>query len=282
LVLDDGSKDGSIRILQDLSRRSPVSMQVIFQENTGNIAKNMNKLIKLAKGKYVSFISGDDILTENSINEKVKLLESDDFLCFVVSKRFYKINEFRTIIKESLQGELVPSLTADDLLNLEYEKFHSFFIQNAVFRKDVINYIGGFDENMTGDDIVLRIRIFFYLKNNPNMSFIISDTFGFYYRLHSNNLHKNSIRQVKTIVEVLDTFFPDRPTPELFIGLVRYCVRSIGRRDAGIIFTFSDRCIKIKEKVLKYYNIKRPIALFILMLKKTKIYCLVKERLNFI
>jgi alpha-1,3-rhamnosyltransferase len=49
LVLDDGSDNSSVNVLQELSRRSPFPMKVMVQENTGNIGKNINRIIKMLK-----------------------------------------------------------------------------------------------------------------------------------------------------------------------------------------------------------------------------------------
>lgn len=282
IALDDGSKDKSVTVLQDLCKDSSLPMQIIVQENTGNLAKNLNKMIRMAKGKYVVFISCDDFLTENSISEKIALMKQDESLCFVTSRKYYKINEDATILKEMDQVGLNAYTTVNDLLNLEYERFHSFFIQGAVFRKDLINNIDGFNENMTGDDIVLRTKVFFHLKNNSYKTFMILDTFGFYYRIHSDNIHKNIIRQIKTVVEILDTFFVDKPSPEILIRWMRYCVRSIGLKEANVIFTFSDRCVKLKSDVLKMYCIGRLFAIWKILIKSSKLYHIIKKYLNLI
>jgi alpha-1,3-rhamnosyltransferase len=261
IVLDDGSTDKSVSVLNDLNKCSPFPMQIIVQENTGNVGKNCNKMIGLAKGKYIIFISCDDFLTKNSINEKITLMEKDESICLVISKKYYRINKNNTISEEIDQDWLAAKITIDDLLNLEYERFHSFFIQGVVFRKDIVNQVDGFNENMAGDDIVLRTKIFLYLKQNPDKSFVILDTLGFYYRMHDHNIHKNRIRQIKTVVEVLDTFFTDRPTPEILTRWMKNCVRSMGLKKSNIIFTFSDRCIRLKSNVLKLYHVQRLLTI---------------------
>jgi hypothetical protein len=107
----------------------------------------------------VAFTSCDDNIAENSIDEKIALMEQNNSLCFVVSKKYYKINEDNTLIKESIQDRLVSNMTMGDLLNLEYESFHSFYVQGAFFRTEIINHVGGFDENMTSDATILLLTL---------------------------------------------------------------------------------------------------------------------------
>ena len=59
LLLNDGSKDGSLEILEKYRNEYPEIIRVIDQENVG-VAKTRNKGINLAQAEYTMFIDQDD------------------------------------------------------------------------------------------------------------------------------------------------------------------------------------------------------------------------------
>jgi hypothetical protein len=101
------------------------------------------------------------------------------------------------------------------LIELEYNNLGTFYIQNAVFRKTLLDIIGGYDEDLLGDDIVIRTKLFLYMQKHRNLTFKFIDSFGFYYRLHDSNIHKNISRQIKLILQVMERYFPDRELPKM-------------------------------------------------------------------
>ena len=58
IFVDDGSSDNSLKILNELKKNNP-KITVISQQNK-NVGGARNTGLKIAKGKYVSFIDIDD------------------------------------------------------------------------------------------------------------------------------------------------------------------------------------------------------------------------------
>lgn len=272
VVVDDGSVDNSIKLLQELEKVSPVPMHIINQYNTGNLGKNLNNGLKVAKGEFVLFISLDDMLIKGTIANKIKYMLRDEKIAFVANTMVTVIDSNGNTPKNAelkYEIEKLDDLTVDDLIELEYNSFHSFFIQNAIYRRTILNAIGGFDEDMTGDDIVIRIKTFFYLKDNQQYSFELINESGVCYRMHNNNVHKDWTRQIKTVTEVLDRFFPTRSNPDILIDWVCSAIRSSCLEEYLKIFTLNKRCtnLLLERKVQKeivasivgYRNIYLPI-----------------------
>ena len=219
IVLDDGSKDNSAKILKELQKESPYPMKVILQDNTGNIGHNLNVLIKESKGDFISFISLDDVLYSNKIKKCIDKLIENPYLAFVASSQIDLIDKNKKIIstfREKLDE--YTNIKIEDLLELEYTDFYSFYIQGAFFRKSIVNNVSGFDEDMTGDDIILRTKIFRYMINNPKYQFeIIKEPFVCY-RFHENNISKNYAIQLKIMTEYFQRYWPDRKIPNNLIN----------------------------------------------------------------
>lgn len=67
IVVDDGSIDNTPAILDEYKTRYD-NLNVIHQENLGvSIARNT--ALEYAKGEYVTFVDGDDLIAESSISE---------------------------------------------------------------------------------------------------------------------------------------------------------------------------------------------------------------------
>lgn len=74
ITIDDGSKDDSLRILQELAHTAKIQMQVVHQENAG-ICKTRNKGIDLANGEYIMFMDQDDAMYPDCVEQLVKIAE---------------------------------------------------------------------------------------------------------------------------------------------------------------------------------------------------------------
>lgn len=222
IVVDDGSKDNSGEILKDLQAKSPLPMKVILQENTGNIGYNFNVALRQAKGKYITFIALDDMLKSDAITKVMDILKSNEKMAFVASSVIEGINDFGKKCDNvpPLKLNSISHPTVNDLLELEYAEFGGFYIQGTFFRKEVIDVVGGFDEDMTGDDIILRTKVLKYMEQNPRWTFKILAEPLCSYRKHDSNIHYNSLRQVKIVSEYLERYWPDRVNPKIFVQWV--------------------------------------------------------------
>ena len=126
IILDDGSNDNSTAILEKFQNNPKI--QIIKQKNTGNIAKNLNTLISKASGEYILIISCDDKLVEDSLLPKIDLMHNNKNLVFVASKKYYDIDSDSKVVKDNSLDNLNNSITIDELLELEYEDLHTFYI----------------------------------------------------------------------------------------------------------------------------------------------------------
>ncbi|TBU79081.1 glycosyltransferase family 2 protein [Phytopseudomonas daroniae] len=259
LVVDDGSSDNSVAMLEALSAAVPFKMTVIAQNNTGNIGLNFNNAYRLASGGLVAFISLDDVYNPAVMLKQIEMMNADSDLAFVASSKTVSIDDDGYVTTKAAQLPLYDQECndVDGLLELEYAEFGSFYIQSAIFRKAVIDAVGAFDEDMTGDDIVLRTKIFRYLQSNSNYRFEILKENSFFYRLHGSNVHRNFFRQIRIVTEYLERYWPERENPKILIDWTcsyvsdnRFddCVAlfSMNRRTASLI---SDERIKSRLRV---------------------------------
>ena len=222
VIVDDGSTDGNPEVIRETLRNSPFPARFIEQANTGNVPGNFNTALRQSHGTFVTFLSLDDLLLPDCIERKLEAMKADDSIVFVADRTNLEIDQQGATItvKASMPIDDASIETAHDLLDVEYINVHSFYIQGQLFRRDAIDAVRGFDDTLTGDDIILRTRLFRHLATHAGKTFKLLPGPGFAYRKHDDNLHRKSFRQVRTLVEWYDAFFADRPVPDVLLKLL--------------------------------------------------------------
>ena len=95
LCIDDGSTDGTPRLLQDYAAEHH-NLRVLTQPNQGmSTARNWG--LKEAEGTYVMFVDSDDWLLEGSLAKLLASLNGEDVICFNAKKYLEKTNEYRRV-----------------------------------------------------------------------------------------------------------------------------------------------------------------------------------------
>lgn len=252
VALDDGSNDGTIEKLRELAVVSPFPVQIMEQENTGDIPGNFNRLLANATGEYVLFSSMDDMPMPGAIGRMMQGA-SEAKAAFVAHANALTLGpDGRTEFEVFAPAAGVS--TVRQLLAAEYEYLHTFYIQGAIFRKDALDAVGGFESGMLGDDIVLRTKIFSWLNNNP-VPFSLLEGPGCIYRRHEGNISRNPVRQVKTGMQYLDRFWPDRPYPEILRQWTLTALQERPYAEVMPVFRFGKRGMEflkdaeIREKI---------------------------------
>lgn len=212
IVVDDGSTDGTKSIVSQTLGKSPFKTQLICQKNTGNVGLNLNRAIERATGEFITILSLDDVLYPNSISSKSPYFKANENMVFVTNSYIEEIDQFGRSIRKlkTIRSDRKSPTNADELLEMEFEGTSTFFLQGTVFRKCYIDEIGGFETGMIGDDLILRTKLFYHMKDRPNLEFLFLDQSGFGYRKHSNNLHLNYWRQVRAVDQWHLRFFSSR------------------------------------------------------------------------
>jgi Glycosyltransferases, probably involved in cell wall biogenesis len=243
IVVDDGSTDNSADILQKLAKNFPLPITIISQENTGNIGKNFNTAIQHANGELISFIALDDVFRPDTMLASIQLMAKNPSLAFIAAKTAVAINDTGLVINKlpPLPIEELEHISIDELLEFEYTQFGSFYIQGCIFRKSIIDAISGFDEDMTGDDIILRTKLFRHLKQNFGWEYSFIHDNTVFYRLHDNNVHKNGTRQIRIVSEYLDKYWPNKPNPQTLIDWAKWVIQDKKFEEAISLFSMNKR-----------------------------------------
>ena len=198
LVADDASVDKSLSIIKKYSRLD--SRLILFRnrKNLGKIAI-VNRLSKLARGKYLTIHDADDYSAQSRFEKQIKFLEENSQFV-MCGTSFITINE---------RGEeFACNKTCSDYSIIK-EKIRSqsqFHGPTMVFKSDAPDKIGGLFRIMKmGEDVDFSMRL---VENFPAVNL---PECLYYYRINSNSLTKSSIHdlQEKIIDRHLIYFFAE-------------------------------------------------------------------------
>lgn len=147
IVIDDGSSDNTLEILNRRALNSTRSYLVLSQNNAGqSVARNRG--LKEASGEFIVFVDSDDWLTGDSAIEKmVNKIQSEkaDFVqCSLEFVKAEKHSVYRVPQKESISGvqPLHDMLMVQDLYTSPWAKIYSanFLIKNNLtFMEGLVN-----------------------------------------------------------------------------------------------------------------------------------------------
>lgn len=198
ILVDDGSTDSSLDICKKWEKRDN-RIRVFHQENSGvSAARNVG--IENSKGKYISFIDSDDVVSET---------------IYSTFDEFYKTNvdliRFRC---KTIYGKLgfESKNFVDGFLNFNslYEKYSLFFNGNTfgsvcftLFRREILSNIRFETKYRYGEDYLFYFKILENVK-----SAYISNEVLYYYMIN----YSSATRRVdfeKEMKEIKDHFNVD-------------------------------------------------------------------------
>ncbi|MBI3220857.1 MAG: glycosyltransferase [Bacteroidetes bacterium] len=156
IVIDDGSTDASVQVIaQCLEGRS----DVIFVKHSGNqgYTKTLNEAVALAKGEWLIDLAGDDALLPNRVEEGIRLtneLGGDYSVHFSDAEM---ISEKGQLIRKHSDRFSHHTIPQGDIYQ---ELINRYFVLSPtlMFRKDVIQAIAGYDENLAYEDFDFLMR----------------------------------------------------------------------------------------------------------------------------
>ena len=98
LLINDGSRDGSINVLRQYEREYSF-VRVIDKQNEG-VAITRNKGIELAQGKYILFIDNDDYIDEGYVEKYYQAIEQGRYDCV--------IGGYKRVSEEGIKFQMKP------------------------------------------------------------------------------------------------------------------------------------------------------------------------------
>ena len=156
VVIDDESTDDSGQILDEYARRDS-RFKIIHQKNAGEGGAR-NTGLSVAKGEWIFFLDGDDLMLPTALAQLVECITEDDKII-----RF-KYTAFDDGTCPNIQSETVPSQVrlVDISQEIRMEDFYTYVWQH-VYRRSVTDglkfrrYIRGCDRVYLSEVLLERV-----------------------------------------------------------------------------------------------------------------------------
>ncbi|RMW89702.1 poly-beta-1,6-N-acetyl-D-glucosamine synthase [Aggregatibacter aphrophilus] len=155
IFINDGSKDNTGEIIDRWAAKEK-KITALHQENQGK-ASALNHGLTIAKGKYVACIDGDAVLDYYALDYMVQALEKDPKYAATTGNP--RVRNRSTILGR-LQVSEFSSIIG--LIKRAQGLMGTIFTVSGVcclFRKDVMEEIGGWSTNMMTEDIDISWKI---------------------------------------------------------------------------------------------------------------------------
>jgi len=228
IVIDDGSKDKSFETLQKLQKLSPIDMHIEKQNNMG-ITKTLNKALKIAKGQYISILASDDKYEQNSLLPLLKTMQNNNNLKVIYANGHgFNIDGLTSKVHTNYTANLLKKSSAEIYQEILVSVPRPLLTQCAMFEKEMLQNIGGWDENVKLDDWPLNIKIFKYLTNN-NFTHMFLDHDVVLYRDHDEQIHKQRDTNFDMIIEVINKYTPKKYKPKFLSLEMRHRAKDLLR-----------------------------------------------------
>jgi glycosyltransferase involved in cell wall biosynthesis len=152
LIIDDGSTDGSLRILERYAALDP-RIRLISRLNQGLVA-SLNELVNLAKGEFLARMDADDIAMPERFEKQVDYLRTHPE-CAVVGSRVWDTDADGDPVAE------YPTLSDHE----EIDAFHfqmkgpALIHPSIMMRRAAVLAIGGYRNFVLSEEVDLYLRL---------------------------------------------------------------------------------------------------------------------------
>lgn len=197
IVIDDGSTDNSLQIINETLNDCGIEYEVVHQENAG-VSVARNRGIDISSGEYLVFVDGDDYILPNHLSE---LYNSDyDFNLIQFSKKdddsFSTPNYFNSDVistKEFIRKEL----------NMEiYFNFFQIMYKASIVKQNNVYFTPGV---VYGEDTEFALKALIY----GNMIHISNEVTYLYVQRSDSAIRTTEFKRfdVVSIFENLANFY---------------------------------------------------------------------------
>lgn len=250
LVIDDGSPDNTIDVIQDYLKASTEAtrVSVVSKKNSG-LVNSLNLALSMIETELVYFIASDDVVIPEGMDKMLKEMQRSPDLKFVIGDAIYFYGDREDegpVYKKKHKSffELSP-IQRRNALYLDYPA--PILLQSTLFKTSSLRYIGGWDVNLKWDDYPVFVKLFTqYDKYDKDFTFL-SGVNVVRYRQHDVNSYKDTFKQYSMVVQTLDTIAPEELRAKAHAqALAFYILVALKNSDFGVAV-----------KIFRYAGLKR-------------------------
>lgn len=221
ILINDGSKDNSFLVCQDLSKRYD-NIKVLTQENKG-ASSARNAGLKVAQGEYVWFVDADDYISDGIVKTLYSQSLTNNCDAYAMNYKYITIGKETDIL---LYSEDADVKSVDYLHNSP-----CMFAATKVYKKVALKGLQ-FQEGLTNiEDFLFNILFLSSIESIHTLPVV-----GYVYdntnqqstsrnrdKKHLEKLSNNSIEVHRIINEFLQTY-PQNKMRDVIVNLLNYSI----------------------------------------------------------
>lgn len=187
VVVNDGSTDETNKVIQHFQQRkssSRAELIVVTQENKG-LSAARNAGVKASSGSWIVCLDADDKLAPAYIEKTIGISD-------IVCTGTIEFGDRSRLWKSPLTNVYYEQLLVKNRLNYA-----------AIYKKEVWNKVGGYDEQMK-----LGFEDFRFWLDASKFGFKIRliNEFLFYYRKHGKSMFSEALKRREEIIEYIKQY----------------------------------------------------------------------------
>lgn len=226
IIVDDGSTDDSAKIAEAFVQRDPRFRLV--QKANGGLSSARNAGMAAARSPYIALLDGDDAYAADKLASHVTMLDEEPRVGVVYSSS-------RLIGDDGKPSALTMDgrpIHGDPLVALLCKNFVGHG-SNGIFRKEMVQSVGGFDESLrSSEDVDFWLRI----AGDGRWTFRRVPEIQVLYRVRPTSLSfdvEQMHRSNEKVLQMAVQRWPERVSPilptaraYLYRLLARYCLQA--------------------------------------------------------
>lgn len=194
IVVDDGSTDNTLQVVQEYALQDTRIRLLINQENKG-IVWSRNAALKEAQGKFIAILDSDDVWLDNEkLAKQVHFLETHPEYVLIGTG-------VRVIDKEGVFGRTYSNPEEDQNIRKVILRKNPFAHSSVLCRKESVINCGGYGNYAVGEDYDLFLK----MGRSGKMHNLAEPMLG--YRIHDENIsRKKAIAALKSNLALIKKY----------------------------------------------------------------------------
>lgn len=215
IIINDGSTDNTENVIKTfMAENTEFNIKFISKNNEG-ICKTLNKGLKMASGKYISFLASDDKWEPKKTEIQVAFMEKNNNIGLVFSDAWFIRFQDKTDLrwsdyKKNLNGYFKNCIQNTEMYTLLLTK-PLIPALTVMVRSQIFEDVGMFDEKLIFEDDDMWLRI---ARKYPLA--YINEPLALY-RIHSSNISNNTALITRSIIQTMRKHFRSEPLRNQFI-----------------------------------------------------------------
>jgi glycosyltransferase involved in cell wall biosynthesis len=202
LVINDGSKDNTLEVIQKLSQKDP-RIKVLDKKNSG-VSDTRNLGIEMSKGDFIAFLDADDIWLPNKLEIQVSLMQKNQNLFWSVCN-CDTIDENDQILEKAISKAPNKSPHFEELITWTTKSFTAMSSLMICKEKTKGVLFNSRISSPADRDFMIRLA--------KISDAIYIDEVLWHYRILSNSMSKNDIKVIEDMLKQYedyeDSFYGD-------------------------------------------------------------------------